>query len=426
MKKSNNTIFLIIAIIVNVLTYTVNLLGGNSISFNYLISINLIFISISSYYFFTRKDFLNPVGLFFISWLLLVGVSQLKLSYYQQEWSIKAWVVILGSFIAFLLGYLYINIILLKYKKKSDHKIITERLFWVIVSLVTICILSLLIEINALKFVPLFSDDPGAYKKFSYKFFHYFVVLVAIVPSLTILYKSNKGKRRIWYINVISMIIPILIVSRQLLIFEVVTMFIVYHYCIKRFKLKTIFVVCICSIILFSASSVLRQQDSEYMFQASNFKDSKFASIAQAYMYFTMGFDNVNNLVNYNVSFDNGKRLLKGLELFTRVEINISNGEEYLVTPTFTAPTYLYALYLDFGVLGTLIAPFLIGVIVSLLYERRESNNLNIVIYSMILYCLLFSFFVNWYYNTTIILFLVVTILIKFLVTKNKSRISIK
>lgn len=424
MKNYNLSKYLITLVIVSTIMFVLDTLFLYKMDLNKIIAYNFIVISILIYFMLSKNDIFNPVGIFTISWILLIGISRFKLSYFQNDWSSLAWVIMLGSFISFLCGYYLNNIYIFKTKKKFNYKNINvNRLLFIIYFLLLLSCISLFIEFKVLGYLPIFSKNPLAYKEFYYKFFHYFVVLVGIIPPLTILYKACNGKQKVWYINIICIIISILIVSRQLIIFQVTTSIIVYNYSIKKIKRNHVIIATIIGIIVFSMGSILRQQDKNYMVSVSNFKNYELESIAQPYMYFTMGFDNINNLVNNSVTFENGKIFMKAIEVFTGVKVNINDTTQYLVSKNFTAPTYLYFLYIDWGIYGTLIIPFCIGIIINLIYKqiyRNREVNFNIIIYSLLLYSLIFSFFVNWFYNTTMIFYVIVLIIIKIFIEKSR------
>lgn len=426
MKKKVNIVYLILLVIINIVLIGINIFGGSTIENLYLLAINIMLISGMIFFFFARNDAFNPIAMFSITWLGFVGIAQFKLSNYQSTWSNKTWICIIGSFITFVCGYYWANIFVNKNSKlcirSQFNKINVNRFYNIILWLLVAIVISLAIEVVVLGYIPILSDDPMAYKEFSFFYFHYVVVIAGIMPMLTLLYKACGGIRKIWVINFICIIISFLIVSRQLSILQFITSIIVYNYCYKKITLNKLLIFVCIGLIVFTFASSLRQLDQNFMHYASNFKEDKYHNIAQPYMYSTMGFDNVNNLVNTKIEYDNGKRLINSLELFTGIKFDVNSTEDYLVTPIFTAPTYLYTLYFDFGLIGTLIIPFIIGIIISILYAKikRSTNNINMAVYTLLLYCIMFSFFVNWYYNTTMILYFLILFLIKILLSKKR------
>lgn len=396
---------------------------------NMLIGALVMGIALTSYFHFSKEDVFNPIGVYSVFWLGVAGLANIRISSDQHIWSYYMWVVVILAFVSFCLGYFVMN----KYNKKLSLKkpevpFSNEKLYNCIFILFIISVVSFIFEAIYLGFIPIFSSKMDAYMNFNIKGVHYFVVSIALIPSLTLAYRKAGGTKKIIIYNIVSFLIPILIVSRQLLLLEIILAMITYHYSIKKIPFRIIFVTAIISIVLFSLSSNLRHQNIEYIKSAANVNIKSNSVLIQPYLYLTINFENLRNIVENFSDYKLGENTGFSVLAFTNTKkyVDFSYKSLYFTNPNFNTSTYLSDIYFDFGIVGVAIIPFMLGLLYCFLYKKYVRNNVNqimIILYSLLSYCLIFSFFVCWYFNPTIVFYIVMLFIILFYCSRNKLKV---
>ncbi|TDT52018.1 O-antigen polymerase [Fonticella tunisiensis] len=380
----------------------------------YTISIGLIATSIFLYIKFSKNDLFNPLGLYSVFWIGAIGLASFRLSNYQHGWTFFMWLNVLLAYFMFIIGYyLMKKFIKINGLRNTTYLFNNDKLYQSIIILFSLCTLAFSIEVAVLGFIPLFSKSMDAYLRFKISGLHYFTVTIALIPALTIIYKKYGGKKPVMWMNIISFIIPILIVSRQLLIFEVVILIITYNYIVRRISKKFVIVVGIIIVILFSLASNLRHQNLAYIYSVADMKTTKLGILTQPYLYVSMNFENLRNIIENFKDYTLGKNMLFPIFAFTNTKkyFDYTYKTKYLTNPNFNTSTYLSDIYFDFGLIGIVVVTFILGAIYWYVYNifvKKDKNNLYIVIYSILSYCLIFSFFVPWYFNPTIWFYIIV------------------
>lgn len=359
-----------------------------------------------------KKDILHPISTYSIFWFGFAAISVNRLSDDQKPWSPYMWSVIIVSYFTFIIGYYLKDII--KRKKsiiaeedvKKEITIDKIKLLRVIKVVFYLSIGFFIVEAAILGFIPIFSDNMSAYKDFHIKGIHYFVVCAALIPMLCVIYKSIGGEKKVIFYIIFSYMISVAILSRQLLIMQLGLHVISYHYLVKKFKIKTMIVAFIILAIAFSLSFNIRKQDDNYIKSVMNFRDDNISlTIKKPYMYIAMNFENLRNIVENFNDYQYGTNVAFPVFAFTNTKkfINYDYQLEYRNNPIFTTSTYMSDIYFDFGFVGVLLVPLLLGLLYRWLYDKIQ-HKVSIVnsMYFVLLYCLAFCFFVNWYTNATI------------------------
>ena len=425
LKKNKVLTCFLVAILTSIVT--MNLIH---VGFNTMLGISIMEIAALIYYIFARVDIFNPFAIYSISWLGCVGLANLRMSYYQQNWNAFVWFNILSAYVFFGLGYfivykrmqntkgkgIFSNITkLFKVNKKDyqgDFNIDKDKLYKAIMIFTMLGVLTFILEVLKLKMIPIFSRQMSAYKDFHVSGIHYFTVGIAIIPSLTIIYKAIGGKKKIWIWNLLAFAIPALILSRQLILFEVIVAIVTYNYAYKKISPIKLVLVLILIVIGFSFASVFRHQGKEYIYGVVNFKYSQQSILIQPYVYFAMGFENLRNLIDKCSHFQYGINTLFPIFAFTNTKALLGEQANYTINNIFTVSTYLYDIYLDFGVVGVVVITFVLGGVFSYLYHKivlfTNGKGVNIAIYSIFTYAILFSFFTNWYSNPSVVFDIIV------------------
>lgn len=393
--------------------------------------------SFFSYFKLAKGNVFNPLAIVTVFWIGVAGLSNYRFSTDQDKWSLYMFFIVFIAYIMFVLGYMYI------YRKKetdkSERKVNVERLYIAINVITLLAIVGFVLEAYVLKMIPLFSSDMAAYQMFHISGVHYFVVNIGIVPALTISYRACGGKRSIWYLNAISFLIPLLIVSRQLLLFSTIVALVNYNTSYKRVTIKQTIIVALAILVSFSMLLNLRNQSTEYIGSVSNIakhdtnieKDNKenessveinetrnkfvytiteskiFDKLVQPYMYLTMNFENLRNIVENFNDYKYGTNMLFPVFAFSNTKgyIDYTYKSKYFNNINFNTNTGLADVYYDFGAIGVMIFSFILGMFFSKYTKygfKNESNKIKNVMYSVTIYCLIFCFFVSWYANATI------------------------
>ena len=187
----------------------------------------------------------DPAAYFSLSWIGGVGVSALKLSRLQSDWTIRSWLSFYLAYICFTAAYELFKEF--KQGKAADKSAaagnraddagmdVSEVSGFGLLSAINIVMLlsvaALMLEAVLLGYIPLFTvDTPHAYSYFHVSGVHYFTVSCVLVPSLSVIYAHYfkdciKNDIRVRCSLIIclslSLIIPLLLVSRFQLIFSV-------------------------------------------------------------------------------------------------------------------------------------------------------------------------------------------------------------
>lgn len=225
----------------------------------------------------------NPIGLkglFSLFWIGGQAVSCLKLSQLQTRWSLITWLCFFLAYICFCIGY---HLVEGQYYSREESRSRTrqririneKRLYLCIVGMTVISMLCFLFEAVMLGYIPFFSDEPHAYSYFHITGVHYFTVMCVLVPALSVVYlKISKIVRAKQLVGIIiciglSMLIPILCVSRFQLVAMILLALLTYLSMKPELKLGHIIVLAGIFLALimpvYFRLTVARNHDVEYL-----------------------------------------------------------------------------------------------------------------------------------------------------------------
>lgn len=375
------------------------------------------------------KDILNPIGIFSIVWFFSIGISQLMFSEVQHSWSILTWIITLGSAFCFITG--SFSYFVLVSTRRTIHKISKpvnhyseHRLKTIIIIIFILSFLSYLFEIYKCGGIPLFSATRiGSYMNFGVRFIHYLTVSSVIVCVLIYIYKNLFPRNRPLFLNVIftiSIFILTSILASGQLLMTITGIIVVKNYInggklnpkdFIRFAILGILIVALLTGFIRTSSF-----DNTYIKRIGkptiNLPD-ELSFLFLPYLYISTGFENLQ------LQIQNQNKLYYGTEtLFPLWAFSFLKGhfefQHYITPEGFNVGTYLRNYYGDYGFCGTMIMPFLLGLIITIFYcsLRDKSTVLKILIYSLCIYSLIIVFFANaftlpliWYF---IILFIII------------------
>lgn len=417
-KKLNYiwTFYLIIALI-GILFF-----GLVSNDTKYVLSITICIISLIlfQYYYLKTKDIFNPDGLFSLVWLFSVALSQLKLSSMQFDWNGKVWFVVILSWVAYLIGSSTIDLVskkkLICFQPKKNIELNPRKLKKNISILFFLSFLSFVIEVVVAGYIPIFSSNMGAYTGFGISFIHYNTVAISVVVLMCFYYiLTFKKDQIIIFLMIIGIFQIISIVSRQLIVFTFFGCLVLLHYKKKKISIIRLAKYGLLALVIFGVMGTIRNQSLEYLYDVANIKEEVPQSFLMwPYLYFSMGFENLRSFIVSDIDFQLGRLTFEPIWALTRFKtiFNPINLAQYHTIPEFNVSTYLREYYIDFGIAGILFIPYITGIFTKLIYMRMERKELYLLIYIFILHNLVFTFFVNFYSNTSVMINLIYIVLI--------------
>lgn len=366
----------------------------------------------------------NPIslkGLFSLFWIGGQSISCLKLSALQKPWRLLTWISFFLVYISFYISYEFVES---KYHNRRNTfngnkrlKMNVTRLFYSITGITLISILCFTIEALVLRFIPLFSKEPHAYSYFHISGVHYFTVACVLVPALSVIFfkccHRIPSNRRILVIlsTIVSMMIPVLCVSRFQLIMMIILAIITYFSLDGKLKLSHILIVSMIFLIgilpIYFLLTVARHHDVEYLngiFEMKNARTPIF--ITQPYMYIANNYDNFNCLIEELPGFTFGLRMLFSIWVFTGLKFvfpGLVNLPIFVTKMELSTVTMVYDAYYDFGIIGIVGFSLLLGGICSKLSDlvKKSQNPLSHLLFAQMAIYLILSFFTTWFSNPT-------------------------
>ncbi len=221
------------------------------------------------------------------------------------------------------------------------------------------------------------------------------------------------------------LMIPILIISRQMLIAIIFEAFILYLITRKK-KPKDFYFYCLVGVFLgiigFSAIGNMRTGEDMFLIVAE-FKDSCKSiptPFKWIYSYMCFSVSNLNNLISIaqpgiNKGITTWNEIMPSMFDINNVELF---NENFLVSSQFTVSTFAPSLYLDFGMFGVGAFCLIIGTVSQFVFKKMNKVKALTFVYAIITYSLAMLFFVNMFFNFQVICQVVFTILI-FVVLNN-------
>ena len=380
----------------------------------------------------------DPAAYFSLSWIGGVGVSALKLSYLQSDWSITSWLSFFLSYVCFITAYELLKE--LKYRKKNVRPqglnkpenaadpaaacVFGSGLLSAINIVMLLSIAAFILEALLLKYIPLFTvDTPHAYSYFHVSGVHYFTVSCVLVPSLSVIYAHYfkdciKNDIRVRCSLIIclslSLIIPLLLVSRFQLIFSVMLAAATYlnvnggnpGFSLNKKSISCIAVLGMALIAGYVFITYERAHSIEYLKGIFEIKYEKLPIfVTQPYIYIANNFDNFNMLTMELKEHTNGLKMLFPVFALTGMKFThpeLVSFPLYVTKEELTTLTLIYDAYYDFGIPGVMAFTLLLGLVTSWLEEKLAKGGfmpVTVFVYSQIMFYLLFSFFTTWFSN---------------------------
>ncbi|MDO5416321.1 MAG: O-antigen polymerase [Lachnospiraceae bacterium] len=377
-------------------------------------------------------------GLFFTGGQAL---SCMKLSRLQTEWSHTTWACFFLAVVSFYLAYEWAERRhssssaggWLKRQASGPHGMrrrerelalrrFEKPLFVSIAAVTAVSLAAFLFEAAVLGYIPFFLRGvPHAYSYFHISGVHYFTVSCVLVPSLYVLYaQAQREKNRVRnglaaLLTVVSLLIPVLCVSRFQLILAVgmaAFTFLAVKHKMKVWQTAVLVGAMIpCYVIL----TIARSHDVAYLNGIFEMKNSAMPIfVTQPYMYIANNYDNFNCLVENLPAHSFGMRMLFPVWALTGLKFlvpELVNFPIYVNKEELTTLTLIYDAYYDFGVPGVILFCGALGLVCCVLVQKlsRLDNPVGYVLYAQIAMYLVLSFFTTWFSNPATWFYLAVT-----------------
>ncbi len=389
-------------------------------------------------------DVFSPARIFVLVWTLAIGLADLKLSWFQFEWSFYSWLMILIAVVSMLTGMFIVYVI--NYGKKIpsliktremfvDHQINIKYLFKVVVFLFLSYIISFVVTSIVEGYIPFFTFAPDDTRS-KWGIFG-FGLFIQVVPSLIyfmMLYfilarQKTAHKSFVGVLLLMTFLTYLLILQRFYLIFCILLTIIFLFYSSKKINAKNVIIVLLIMFLIIYGISAIRT--SRYLINIVHYISamkygSQYALFTEPYMYVVMNLENFARAVAKLEIFEYGYNsfdfilALTGLKHWI-AEYTTIQEFPFIITSSFNTYTMFFAYYKDFGVFGLFFIPLFLGMFSSVLYYRmRMSPSIgNISIYSIFVFVIIFSFFIpilswlHFIFNLVLIVFVTNSIEIK-------------
>ena len=394
-----------------------------------------------------NKDIFNNQAIFSGVWFCSIGLALLRLNLNQVPWAKKTWACLFIAYVAFLFGYSILNTRKNHYIS-SVNEIKQPSFFLLIILNFIVAVIAFISEVVILGYIPAFSNDQTAYVAFYVRGVHYFTVSIILFVPLCILYlkkfASMTSKLKIILLalcSVIAFAIPVLIVSRQIALLQIVLCIFALYYNENKATRKNFLAIAVVIAIGLSnwvIISNLRNQNNEYLrevFDAPSVtqeaplekeeekeSEASFSNnvaewpmcIYHPYMYISFNFDNFN----YSVSrIDRCAKGIYSLHPIVHMSPLIRLYNEYpmyVYNKIYNTFPIIYPPYYDFGIIGIVIYMVLIGLLArfSAMWDKKDPF-LQMVSY-LIKFALMFSFFASFFANTAFLFYIVLLLIMAF------------
>lgn len=371
--------------------------------------------------FWKKEDFMLPNRLFILILSGCLFISTFKLSRLQHDFSIYFIIVMILGMGAFYLGSLF------SYKTTENTSNVinyNENKFAVIIKILFLIILfAYFYTWYKLGPPPLFSEiDRASYYLPSIEAAYLLIYLLSFL--LIYDFFSKKVLGNMFYFYMFSVLFMIGTRTNKFSIVYIFFMFfIVFNILKRRIKIKTFIMIGISIILLFVVmysfvynniyiSSSLRYTLNDMVISP------KLSFLVDPYIYIMCNFENLNNYI-----INGPDRLFFGAVSFRSV-FSILNVDYFtsdilaawrgtLQYPWLTTGSMFKDFYMDFGLIGIIIMPFIIGLVSTKVYRtaRQRKSIFACYLYTAATYSICMSFFTNYFSSSDFIINMIVALI---------------
>jgi len=393
------------------------------VSFNFAVIFHLMALSIISIFYSLNKeeDVFSPVRVFTAIWFIAIGISNLRISIYETPWSSYLWFNVLISILAFYLGAFivrsmnghgFVALNEIKARIKYTWSAIKSKMLLFIIFIISI--VTIICEFNYAGAIPLFAGAFGIYVDSARaamainSYVHRIALSLVNVFTLSCFYIMLRNKDRAsknvlpFFTAMASLGLILLTASRLFLGTMIVPMVIGYNYLVKRIHKRTLVILAVAIFLLLVVSVAVVRNILPFDYLQEIGFSPNVAWLAPGYLSISMNFwvfDRVLEEMGSSFPFGFGWNSLYPLRVLFGSKDRGMEGLTAGLVPgaEWVTGTYLNEFYMDFGLIGVVLFPFLIGLISSLIYMRmrHKPSALNIFLYSYIAWNIIFSIYAN-------------------------------
>lgn len=357
--------------------------------------------------FLKNKKVYTPIFLYNSIWLITILLYQLKLSYLQQNLSPETLKIFLVAVLSYNLGYIFFSLFrVFKNKARNNYHFTIDKKINIANIIIAIIFIIEIIYSGGFPFLWKIIGSSKIYFDYGIPSIHGAFNGLVICLGAYSLYK--KPRKCIPYI-----LIGILILSRQV----IMSIFIEGIICIliknnKIIKWKKIFGYVIVILLFFTLLGNFRsgKDTMNNIFKPKDGVENISVTTKWIYSYTTFSLSNFNNLVsithgNINKGASMANDLLPSA-ITSKINFSVKYKFNYLISPNYTASTYLVSSYLDYGVGGIILINVVISFIGYILYRRilYNTSSKEILSYSVFTHNIILLFFTNMFLYLPIII----------------------
>lgn len=365
------------------------------------------------------SDVLSPGRLFGIVWTLALGLSSLKLSALQHEWSLESWLVILLGVLGFLAGSFLSYVqnldqpqLPLRQMREALHRTLVyeKRLYAVILSGFIAYCFSYAAVYLIKGFIPIFSMK-GAVSRVEFQVFGFGILLhsVVFITYLSVLYhvyvRTQRAKKVVLQlVCLITAVTFFFLLQRFQLVMSMLMIMSLLYYTTSKLRLRNALIFFILIVAFFYWVSSIRgaQLLQQYLYLSSKMRfSSDYAFLTEPYMYMVMNLENLARGIDRLESFTFGYYSLDFLMALTGLKHWLADYFALDPLPFLNSGynTYssFWSYYRDFGVFGLAMIEFSIGWGVGQLYAsmRQKPSLQKVSAYSAAIFTVIMSFFMT-------------------------------
>lgn len=364
-------------------------------------------------------DIISPARVFGFTWCIVFGLANLKFSRLQFEWTFSQWVYIMMGPISFLLGLFILYVLSIgtrlqpinEVRQIVKHQKINETKLFYLIIFAFIIYLGGYIAVNVVGGpIPIFSANPSAARtEFSAFGVGLFIHTMPVIVFFSIVYHllvgGNELRKRILKVIVfISVSTYLFLLQRYALIMISVVSFAIIYYVTRYIRFKTVMTFVAVGVLIFYSIATLRAgkiiQTALYVTSEMKFS-SRYAVFTEPYMYVVMNVENFAHALSKLEHHTFGYYTFNFVLALTGLKHWIEGYYGIVDTPYlfsgYNTYTLFWTLYRDFGLFGISMIPLFLGLFVgTIYYALRRNPTIELVsFYSIIVFVMALSFFVN-------------------------------
>jgi oligosaccharide repeat unit polymerase len=369
--------------------------------------------------FFVGRDLFSPAKLFGLVWCFVLMLAEFKFSALQHNWSWVSWMLMLLGPLFFLLAVFIVYVFnctkrlpaVFQSQIDIQEAPILEKKFLIFTgTLFLLYVIGYVVNTITTGYIPMFASKPSESRtewgSFGFGLLIFCApVILFLVTEYIMLFKKNKSVILILImIFFITLVSYIFLIQRYNLVMWICMSLVLIYYTRKKLLIK---VLISGSVFMFVIANIINsfrfaRYIEHYLYFNSKMKFSPdYAIFTEPYMYIVMGLENfaraIEKLEYHTWGYFTFKPYLSltGMKRFINSVIGVEETP-FLISGYNTFPFHWYYYY-DYGILGVIVGSFMLGFITALIYWRMKYNPSleNISLYSICVFVMLMSFYLN-------------------------------